>query len=54
MDRAWNTNSKYHGLSGTPQRSIGETYSGRLQMNIREIQETPVLCAFLWDGLTSI
>ena len=51
----WDTNSKYRGLSGTPQRSTGETYSGRVQMNIRDnIQETPVVWAFLWDGLTSI
>lgn len=55
MDRAWDTNSKYCGLSGAPQRSIGETYSGRVQMNIRDnVQQTPVVWAFLWDGLTSI
>ena len=56
MDRAWNyTNSKYHGLSGTRQRSVAETYTGRVWMNVRDnVQETPVLWAFLWDGLTSI
>lgn len=47
MDRAWDTNSKYRGLSGAPQRSIGETYSGRVQMNIRDnVQQTPVYGPF--------